>query len=384
MNSSAPKAIEVINLTKFYGNKKVLDQVSFAVRPGTIHGFIGPNGAGKSTTLGILVGLVLPSYGNAYIEGRSVTNDPYFNEHLGSVVPAEVKFPPDFAVEKYVGVCSYLRDVPLDQAEERFAASPLFQFAAQKFRDLKKFREAGGTVLISTHILSDLQELADDITMIRNGRIVYTGPKTDNIVKTYEEYFLNDEKNREGLFAEKANQQLEKELRVFVGKLEKIRSNQISLEMIRGLTINYQGERKPLKTLANFRISPSNELVIQTFESKFVSLIIEVVKQQGYKLAGSTKKEAYFTLSSSGETREKLIRDVKVITEEGKTAFRLVRQDIRKEISSSINSKSSKKGTNLFTDQKRKYEIQMDELIKNYQQKLIHAKAKKIQELEKV
>src|SRR6185437_2622195 len=92
----------------------------------------GPNGAGKSTTLGILVGLILPSCGAAYIEGRAAATDPYFNEHLGSIVPAEVKFPPDFTVEKYVGACSYLRDVPLEKVEERFVASPLSEFAAKK------------------------------------------------------------------------------------------------------------------------------------------------------------------------------------------------------------------------------------------------------------
>ncbi|CAG8799526.1 12151_t:CDS:1, partial [Gigaspora rosea] len=62
-------------------------------------------------------------------------------------------------------------------------------------------------------------------------------------------------------------------LTVFVGKLEKIRSNQISLEAIRGLPVNCQGEKKPLKAIANLRISLAHELVVRSFEPKFTLLI---------------------------------------------------------------------------------------------------------------
>ena len=86
------KVIEVKQVSKRYGDKTVLNNVSFAVRKGTIHGFIGPNGAGKTTTLSILTRLVLPTYGEAYIESKSVNRDPRFNERLG-FIPAEPKFP---------------------------------------------------------------------------------------------------------------------------------------------------------------------------------------------------------------------------------------------------------------------------------------------------
>jgi ribosome recycling factor len=80
-------------------------------------------------------------------------------------------------------------------------------------------------------------------------------------------------------------------------------------------------------------------------------------------------------LSSSGETREKLIRDVRTITEEGKIALRRVRQEIRDLI---------KKNSSFSQDQKRNYEIQTDRIIKDYQDKLTTAEGKKIQELGKV
>ncbi|CAG8519838.1 10543_t:CDS:2 [Cetraspora pellucida] len=182
------KVIEIKQVSKRYGDKTVLNNVSFAVRKGTIHGFIGPNGAGKTTTLSILTRLVLPTYGEAYIESKSVNHDPRFNERLG-FIPAEPKFP-NLTVEKYLLDVGYLRDIPSEVVLRKLAGSPLSQFRSQNchslstdpsfrqdlFNNLKNIRDKGGTILMSTHILSDLQKLADDITMIRRGRIVYTVP----------------------------------------------------------------------------------------------------------------------------------------------------------------------------------------------------------------
>ena len=70
-------------------------------------------------------------------------------------------------------------------------------FRHQVFDYLEEVREAGGTILLSTHILSDLQKLADNITMIKDGKIVYTGPKTGDIEETYRKYFIE---NRKGIF----------------------------------------------------------------------------------------------------------------------------------------------------------------------------------------
>ena len=67
-------------------------------------------------------------------------------------------------------------------------------FRQDLFNNLKVIREKGGTILMSTHILSDLQKLADDITMIKEGEIVYTGPKTGDIEETYKKYFIETRK----------------------------------------------------------------------------------------------------------------------------------------------------------------------------------------------
>jgi ABC-2 type transport system ATP-binding protein len=225
INLKEKKVIEVRKISKRYGSKIVLDNASFSVRAGTIHGFIGPNGAGKSTTLNISVRLVLPTGGEEYIEGKLVADDPSFNENLG-FIPAEPLFISGTTVEDYIKDCGYFRDVPTSEISQKITNSPLAKFRyhtchslstgwkkilqvfilslyqpkvlildepfngldpsfrQELFNALKKIRQKGGTILISTHILSDLQKLADDITMIKDGKIVYSGPKKD------EDYFV--------------------------------------------------------------------------------------------------------------------------------------------------------------------------------------------------
>ncbi|CAG8505546.1 5711_t:CDS:2 [Paraglomus brasilianum] len=200
------KVIEVKHVSKRYGNKTVLNNVSFSVRKGTIHGFIGPNGAGKTTTLSILTRLVLPTHGEAYVDSKSVNRDPSFNQRLG-FIPAEPKFP-SLSVEDYLLDCGYLRDIPKGEVLRNLYRPRIYlldepfngldpSFRQDLFNNLKTIRDKGGTILMSTHILSDLQKLADDITMIKRGRIVYSGAKTPDIEKTYEDYFIEKEVARE-------------------------------------------------------------------------------------------------------------------------------------------------------------------------------------------
>ncbi|CAI2161755.1 1315_t:CDS:1 [Funneliformis geosporum] len=243
MENLNKKIIEIKQTTKIYHSKRVLNKVTFSVRQGTIHGFIGPNGAGKSTTLNISTRLVLPNGGEQYIDFKSVRNNPNFNQRLGYVT-AEPKFP-NLTVETHVLDCGYLRGISEEKVLQKLTNSPLNQFRYQNclslstgwkkilqffilslyqpkiylmdepfngldpsfrhelFNELERIAKKGGTILISTHILSDLQKFADneelefDMTMIKNGEIVYTGTKTADIEKTYEKYFI--EKKR-GLF----------------------------------------------------------------------------------------------------------------------------------------------------------------------------------------
>ncbi|RHZ35438.1 ABC transporter ATP-binding protein [endosymbiont GvMRE of Glomus versiforme] len=227
--------IEAKQISKKYDSKRILKKISFVVRAGTIHGFVGPNGSGKSTFLNILVRLVLPDGGEAYIEKRLVQQEPFFNEHLG-YVPAEAKFPPEMTVKEYILDRGYLRDISTTEVLRKISISSLARFLDcncnelstgwkkilqlfilklykpaiilldepfngldptfryELLNNLKNIRANGKTILISTHILSDLQKLADDITMINNGKIIYIDPKNSDIEIAYKNIFVNEER----------------------------------------------------------------------------------------------------------------------------------------------------------------------------------------------
>ncbi|WNE40914.1 MAG: Ribosome-recycling factor [Mycoplasmataceae bacterium] len=182
------------------------------------------------------------------------------------------------------------------------------------------------------------------------------------------------ESNWEGV-KQKKTSQLTKELEFFISKLDKVRSNQISLDAISNLIINLQGEKKPLKAIASLRISSKHELIIKAFEAKSVPAISKTVldNQLGYKIERSTKEEIVFTLTPiTKEIKERLAKEVKSVAEEGKKSFRLIHQDLKKAL---------KDDRNISQDQKKNYEKQADKLVKDYQDRLLLAEEKKIKTL---
>ncbi|KLL03374.1 MAG: ABC transporter ATP-binding protein [Mycoplasmataceae bacterium CE_OT135] len=172
---------------------------------------------------------------------KKVITNPNFNANVG-YVPAEPLFPRSMKVKSFIEFCGLLRDIPTSRVSKKLNSSSLNRLSNQKCVSLstgqkkllqlfainlyqpkilildepfngldptkrtllankiKEVRSQGGTILMSTHILSDLQELADEITMIKNGKVVYTGLKTDDIQRTYEQYFVQG-KTSDDLFA---------------------------------------------------------------------------------------------------------------------------------------------------------------------------------------
>ena len=228
-------AIEIKNFSKSFKERTAIKQASFRVTKGVIHGFIGPNGAGKTTTLKALVNLVVPTEGKLLIEGQLIS-DPGFKASVG-YLPAEPLFPEWMSVEDFVSFCGWLRNIPFSQVNQRLRSSFLNRLRNQKcstlstgqkkllqffaldlyqptvlildeplngldptrriltIQHLRQAQDKGATILISTHILSDLQELAQEITMIKRGQIVYSGAKTANIQETYREHFVQKGSN---------------------------------------------------------------------------------------------------------------------------------------------------------------------------------------------
>ncbi len=212
-NSNLEPVIAIQNLTKYYGKARGIIDVSFDVMPGEIFGFIGPNGAGKSTTIRTLLGLIYPTSGSAQLFGQDaikeghklrrhvgyLPSEVFYYDHMkvidllkysasfyGSVDMPRIKMLAEtldldlsrkiddlsFGNKKKVGIVQGLLHRPklivLD--EPTSGLDPLMQ---QKFFALlAKENEAGATVLMSSHILSEVQKLCSRVAIIKEGRIL--------------------------------------------------------------------------------------------------------------------------------------------------------------------------------------------------------------------
>lgn len=205
--------IEINNLTKYYGKSRGVIDVSFNVEEGEIFGFIGPNGAGKSTTIRILLSLIYPTSGTAKIFGKDcIEFGPEIKKEIG-YLPSEVFYYDNMRVidllnysasfykkdcskrmkelaeimdldlkkkiddlsfgnKKKVGIVQGLLHEPkliiLD--EPTSGLDPLMQ---QKFFDLiREENKKGATILLSSHILSEVQRLCSRVAIIKEGKII--------------------------------------------------------------------------------------------------------------------------------------------------------------------------------------------------------------------
>jgi len=208
--------IEAVNLRKTYGHITALDGLDLGVAPGEVHGFLGPNGAGKSTTIRVLLGLVRKSGGEVTLFGSDPWHDaPRLHARL-AYVPGDVNLWRGLSGGQNIDLLGQahggLRPERRNRLVERFDLDPtrraadyskgnrqkvalVAAFAAdvdllvldeptsgldplmeQVFQECVRERRADGcTVLLSSHILSEVEALADRLTIIRKGRTVSTG-----------------------------------------------------------------------------------------------------------------------------------------------------------------------------------------------------------------
>ena len=213
--------ITIESLTKRYGSFTAVDDVTITAAPGRVTGFLGPNGAGKSTTMRALVGLTEPTSGTARILGRRFAELPNPGREVGVLLDASAQHAGRTGREiltvaqRTIGlpaasVDRILHRVSLtdDEAGRRVAnyslgmrqrlgiataligdpevlildepANGLDPAGIRWMRDLlRDFANEGGTVLLSSHLLHEIEVIADDIVVIGNGRIVAEGTKTD-------------------------------------------------------------------------------------------------------------------------------------------------------------------------------------------------------------
>ena len=213
--------ITVDGVTKTYGGHTAVDDVSFVARPGRVTGFLGPNGAGKSTTMRIMVGLTPASTGRVTIGGHRYGDLPNPGllvgvlldasaQHNGRTgreiltIGAETMGLPRARVDEMLELVSLsptearrrLRDYSLGMRQRlghrprtaRRPAHPDPRRARQRAgpgrdpldaRPAQGLRREGGTVLLSSHLLHEVEKIADDLVLIGQGRIVAQGTKQE-------------------------------------------------------------------------------------------------------------------------------------------------------------------------------------------------------------
>ena len=208
--------ITVENLTKRYGGTTAVSEVSFGCEPGTITGFLGPNGAGKSTTLRMLTGLTPPSSGSSSIAGRRYADLPNPGRVVGVMLDAAAQHPGRTGRET-LRLAAGLLGVPKTRAEEMLEQVGLADAATRRVGQyslgmrqrlgiaaallgdpavlildepangmdpegirwmrglLRDFAARGGTVLLSSHLLGEVQATVDRLVVIGGGRVVANG-----------------------------------------------------------------------------------------------------------------------------------------------------------------------------------------------------------------
>jgi ABC-2 type transport system ATP-binding protein len=212
--------VEVEGLTKHFGSVHAVEDLSFAVAPGKVTGFLGPNGAGKTTTLRILLGLVAATSGTATLGGRRYVDLPDPLRTVGAALEA-TGFHPGRSARDHLRVLATASGLPQRRADEVLALVGLPDAAARRvggfslgmrqrlalaaallgdppvllfdepangldpegivwLRNYLRFLASEGrTVLVSSHVLSEVQQTVDDVIIIARGRLIRQAPLAD-------------------------------------------------------------------------------------------------------------------------------------------------------------------------------------------------------------
>ncbi len=175
-------AVEIHGLTKKFGRSTALDGLDLTVAPGDVTGFLGPNGAGKSTTIRILLGLLRADTGTVRLLGGEPWHDAVALHRRIAYVPGDVTLWPNLTGAQAIDFLARLRGGSVDTRRRdelirRFELDPLMEKNFQQC--VAEVADRGAAVLLSSHILAEVEKLCDTVTIIRDGRTVRSGTLTE-------------------------------------------------------------------------------------------------------------------------------------------------------------------------------------------------------------
>ena len=213
--------IKVEGLTRAYGSFIAVDDISFDCRPGTVTGFLGPNGAGKTTTMRVMVGLTPATRGDVTIGGMHYRDIPNPGRHVGVLLDASAQHAgrtgrevleigartmglPSSRIDEMLHLVSLdsreskrrVRNYSLGMRQRLGIAHALLGEPTVLILDepangldpagirwmrglLKGYADQGGTVLLSSHLLHEVEQIADEMILIGNGKIVARGTRDE-------------------------------------------------------------------------------------------------------------------------------------------------------------------------------------------------------------
>jgi ABC-2 type transport system ATP-binding protein len=222
---AADGTVTVERLSKTFGPVKAVDDLSFTVEPGTITGFLGPNGAGKTTTLRMLLGLVKPDSGRAVVGGKAYAQLDRPLLHVGAALEAS-SFHPGRKARNHLRILCAASGLPESRADDVLEQVGLKEAAGRKVKGfsmgmrqrlalaaallgdpqfllldepangldpeginwlrgfLRHLADQGRTILVSSHMLSEVQQTVDNVVIIARGRLIREGPLSDLMAST--------------------------------------------------------------------------------------------------------------------------------------------------------------------------------------------------------
>ena len=233
--------IQIENLTKTFGQFKALEDVNLEVKQGEIHGFIGPNGAGKSTTIRVLLGMLKADTGNITIFGKDTWQEAVSIHSRIAYVPGDANLWPNLTGGQIIDLFLNMRNSTIDNKrrdelikyfeldptkkcrtyskgnlqkvliisalasdadiyildEPTSGLDPLMERKFQNY--LLDLKAQGKTILLSSHILSEVEKLCDHVSIIRKGKIIEEGTLEELRHLTRTNFEVTSPENLEGL-----------------------------------------------------------------------------------------------------------------------------------------------------------------------------------------